>query len=59
VTLRGRAEALAGLKREELRAWVDGEALTNRVETAVPVRVFAPAGLEIAAIEPALVQVRF
>jgi YbbR domain-containing protein len=58
LTLRGRAELLAGVKREELRAWVDGAALATNAAAIVPVRVFAPAGLEVAAIEPANVQAR-
>ena len=58
LTLRGRAELLAGVKREELRAWVDGAALATNTAAIVPVRVFAPAGLEVASIEPANVQAR-
>jgi YbbR domain-containing protein len=58
LTLRGRAELLAGVKREELRAWVDGAVLATNTAASVPVRVFAPAGLEVAAIEPASVQAR-
>lgn len=58
LTLRGRAELLAAVKREELRAWVDGATLATNVEAVLPVRVFVPAGLEVAAIEPATVQVR-
>ena len=56
LTLRGRAELLAGVKREELRAWVDGAALATNAAAMVPVRIFAPPGLEVASIEPANVQ---
>ena len=56
LTLRGRAELLAAVKREELRAWVDGAALATNAAAVVPVRIFAPAGLEVASIEPANVQ---
>ena len=57
LTLRGRAELLAGVKREDLHAWVDGTAMATKLhEAALPVRVFAPAGLEVAEIEPANVQ---
>ncbi|TAN36419.1 MAG: hypothetical protein EPN23_08605 [Verrucomicrobia bacterium] len=58
LTLRGRAELLGGVKRDELRAYVDGSALTPNVALALPVRFFVPAGLEVAAIEPANVTAR-
>lgn len=56
LTLRGRAETLAAVKRDDLRAWVDGSTLATNRSTSAPVHVFAPAGLEVAAIEPANVQ---
>lgn len=56
LTLRGRAETLAAVKRDDLRAWVDGAVLATNTAASMPVRVFAPAGLEVAAIEPANVQ---
>jgi len=58
LTLRGRAELLSAVKREELRAYVDGSALVPNTAVALPVRVFLPAGLEVTTIEPANVTVR-
>ena len=58
LTLRGRMELLGGVKRDELRAYVDGSALSPNVEAVLPVRVFLSPGLEVAAIEPANVTAR-
>jgi len=56
LTLRSRAELLGSVRREDLRAYVDGAALAPGAEAVLPVRVFTPAGLEVATIEPANVK---
>jgi len=58
LTLRGRAELLTHLNRDTLRVYVDCTALPAGADTNLPVRVFAPAGLEVTAIEPASLRVR-
>jgi YbbR domain-containing protein len=58
LTLRGRLELLSAVKREELQAYVEGAALAMNSATVLPVRVFLPPGLEVAAVEPASITAR-
>ena len=58
LTLRGRSELLGHVRHEDLCAYVDGTALAPGAAATLPVRVFLPNGLEIAAIEPANLKVQ-
>lgn len=56
VQLRGRADAIGNLDRDAVRAYVDCEELEPGQHLELPVRLTIPAGVEVVAVEPPVVE---